>query len=722
MNDLLYNIPTELNRAVYDMPETKNWTINLQSGAKIENKYPLRRIYVHYTLVSEYKIGDLESERLAIIYMYLNGVGNQQALAKIWGLHYNTINNYAGAYRMYGMKGLQEFYYQAFLNNKKKNVEIEDVSDKSNLSEKDTDQLTFFMSMDKVKEDVEIRCDKIEITNDKVIEIDLEEDEVTLDVVESSVGANFIYYPFVQQIYGSILEQADKFTITNEAHPQKKYTLSKIILTLIFYIFTHVFNPEISKGIRRKEYGILLGTDSSPCCKTFREGINLLSDIKFSTYMMKETVKNNIKLGYVKMGILYVDGHFVPYYAKKNVHKGYSTQRRMAMPGHYQNWASDVNGRPVFFYVNNSFIKFTDAIKDSVIDALNLMEELGIKERLIVVFDRGGYDSKLFNELDNMKVGFITWKKFNKKLDPCLLTEPLSYVNRGGKEINYLSYKTKIEINDYRKDVEAIAVYDGETKIQATFINNLEHVGITDKTDNYKIKTLDGRWAIENFFKESMVKENINHQFGYDFEEDPEKGEDITYIVTDPKYVELDKKIDRLEQVNAKYNDKKKDLLVDFQSSKKDLKSFYKSIKAKTILNKSEATRAELKKFKEEISLLKHTLNYSDLHKDEPRKDILNTVKSSTILSIKASIFNIQKRLQDIASECFKDKRELSKFIMALTTTPAKVTITNKAYYVKLKKLETPQYQKSAELLIDKLNKLDSTIMDGSERKLIFQF
>lgn len=438
--------------------------------------------------------------------------------------------------------------------------------------------------------------------------------------------------------------------------------------------------------------------------------------------MMKETIKNNIKLGYVQMGILYVDGHFVPYYAKRQVHKGYSTQRRMAMPGHYQNWATDINGRPVFFYVNNSFIKFTDAIKDSVIDALKLMEELGIQERLIVVFDRGGYDSKLFKELDNMKVGFITWKKFNKKFNANLLTEPLSYINREGKEINYLSYKTKIEIKDYRKDVEAIAVYDKETEVQATFINNLEHVGIIDKTDNYKIKTLDGRWAIENFLKESMVKENINHQFGYDFEENPEEGEDITYIVTDPKYVELDKKIDRLEQANVKYSDKKKALFTNFQRSKKDLKNFYKNPKVKAVLNKSEAIRVELKKLKEEISLLKYRLNYRDLHKDQPRKDILNTVKSSTILSIKASIFNMRKRLQDMALECFKDKRELSKFIMALTTSPAKITITNKAYYVKIKKLETPQYQKSAELLIDKLNKLESTIMDGSERKLIFQF
>ena len=46
---------------------------------------------------------------------------------------------------------------------------------------------------------------------------------------------------------------------------------------------------------------------------------------------------------------------------------------------------------------------------NSVADKLELMRETGINERLIVVFDRGAYDGKLFSELDRMQVGFVTW-------------------------------------------------------------------------------------------------------------------------------------------------------------------------------------------------------------------------------------------------------------------------------------------------------------------------
>lgn len=70
----------------------------------------------------------------------------------------------------------------------------------------------------------------------------------------------------------------------------------------------------------------------------------------------------------------------IPYYGKKNVHKGYSTQRRIAMPEHYQNWASDKNGRPIFFYVNNSFVKFTDEVKNSVIDTVEFNAGVGFEE------------------------------------------------------------------------------------------------------------------------------------------------------------------------------------------------------------------------------------------------------------------------------------------------------------------------------------------------------
>ena len=110
--DLLYNIPIKENHPISEMPENKEWVLTFGTRFTVENKPPVRRIYINHALVSEYKIGDAESERIAVVHTHLNGIGNQRDLAKIWGLHKNTINNYIAAYIKLGIKGLTDLYYQ----------------------------------------------------------------------------------------------------------------------------------------------------------------------------------------------------------------------------------------------------------------------------------------------------------------------------------------------------------------------------------------------------------------------------------------------------------------------------------------------------------------------------------------------------------------------------------------------------------------------------------
>ena len=233
----------------------------------------------------------------------------------------------------------------------------------------------------------------------------------TEEVIETQYGGYLVFHPLIFEMYENILVQTSDVEQKVNGASSKTFKLRQILLTLLMYVFTGISSPEMGKTVCRKEFGVLIGEKSSPCCKTLRKGLNMLTVDDFPEYFNRELKRQYVKLKYVELGTLYVDGHFIPYYGKKEVHKGYSTQRRIAMPGHYQNWANDKNGRPIFFYVNNSFVKFADAIRNAVVDTLALMSEVGIDERLIVVFDRGAYDGKLFKDLDNMGVGFITWQK-----------------------------------------------------------------------------------------------------------------------------------------------------------------------------------------------------------------------------------------------------------------------------------------------------------------------
>jgi hypothetical protein len=116
--------PVEIQYPIKNMPKNKAWTWKIQPGMFIKNVPPMRKIFINYSLVSEYNIGNAEREREAILYLYLNGAcgGHIQRLAKIWGLHRNTIGNYIKAYHNLGIKGLSDLYYQP----EEKQVKIEE--------------------------------------------------------------------------------------------------------------------------------------------------------------------------------------------------------------------------------------------------------------------------------------------------------------------------------------------------------------------------------------------------------------------------------------------------------------------------------------------------------------------------------------------------------------------------------------------------------------------
>ncbi len=46
---------------------------------------------------------------------------------------------------------------------------------------------------------------------------------------------------------------------------------------------------------------------------------------------------------------LYIDGHFIPYYGKERIHRGYYTQRDQMMPGQTKMFVHDGHGQVVYF-------------------------------------------------------------------------------------------------------------------------------------------------------------------------------------------------------------------------------------------------------------------------------------------------------------------------------------------------------------------------------------
>lgn len=124
---------------------------------------------------------------------------------------------------------------------------------------------------------------------------------------------------------------------------------------------------------------------------------------------------------------------------------------------------------------------------------------------------------------------------------------------------------------------------------------------------------------------------------------------------------------------------------------------------------------------KENLKNTNSQIPYNEVAQEQT-KVIFNTKQVTSMLSITAAVFNIRKRFEDICKECFKDHRELSKFVLQITNIGAKVTVRSDSIHYKLERLETPSYQRAAEKLIVKINAMDMSFINSNNKKIFVEF
>ena len=95
------------------------------------------------------------------------------------------------------------------------------------------------------------------------------------------------------------------------------------------------------------------------------------------------------------------------YSGKRQVQEFYSTKRRLAIPGVHTYFVGDKDGRPLLCVNEQLSANLANAMPDIV---TAIRQVLG-KRKFTVIFDRGGFDHKLFMWLDSQHIGFITYQR-----------------------------------------------------------------------------------------------------------------------------------------------------------------------------------------------------------------------------------------------------------------------------------------------------------------------
>lgn len=302
------------------------------------------------------------------------------------------------------------------------------------------------------------------------------------------------------------------------------------------------------------QMGGIIGRVKLPSLSLYRERIpGVVGRMDMGEVIVQAARRAHGVFGFSK--VVYIDGHFMPYYGNSATLYGYNPQRRLAMHGREYFFVHDRNGLPVYATISDGYRDMRHYIED-VDGKLREIYGVGDKE-LLEVFDRGGY-SKRFCVGIAERIRFICWRSDARVVPRIPESEWVEViVQRQGNGYGELKEK-RFEAWERQGEFEAEG---SKARMREVWIKEGRKVSPALSNDFTRslpevVAALTRRWgAQENMFKElkdhgidrihSYRKEEYTEEFLYRSGlEDEEQG--VCHKISNPKIRQLDKEISRL--------------------------------------------------------------------------------------------------------------------------------------------------------------------------------
>ena len=185
------------------------------------------------------------------------------------------------------------------------------------------------------------------------------------------------------------------------------YGLRTSLLTLLLMALWRIKRPENLKEYSPQSLGRVLGLDRAPEVKTLRRKLASLAATGRAAQFGDALARRRVELRGKAMGFLYVDGHVRVYHGQHALPKAHVARMRISMPATSDYWVNDSSGDPLFVVTaeaNAGLVKMLPGILDQV-------RGLAGKRRVTVVFDRGGFSPKLFQQIIAAGFDLLTYRK-----------------------------------------------------------------------------------------------------------------------------------------------------------------------------------------------------------------------------------------------------------------------------------------------------------------------
>src|SRR3990172_3342140 len=306
-----------------------------------------------------------------------------------------------------------------------------------------------------------------------------------------------LYYPALQAL-GLLDAGAACFRLAGAAC----FGVRAVLLTLFFLSLVSKTTVEAAKHLRRWEFGPLVGAGRAPAVKTLRRKLGELIKQGQASRFGELLARRWVEQGVIATAYLYVDGHVKAYTGKRKLAECWNAQRRMPLPGLLTYFVNDQQGRPLLFITEEANASLAQVLPKVVAATRAVVGE----RRFTVIFDRGGYDGKLFTWLGQEGIDFITYQRGEPGLPvECFRRRGCHFEGRRGR-VRLAEDQVRVGgSGPWRRIV--VRTKDGH---QTPILTSLTAVAAA------KIACLIfARWRQENFFKYSKEHHGLDQLLGY---------------------------------------------------------------------------------------------------------------------------------------------------------------------------------------------------------------
>ena len=267
------------------------------------------------------------------------------------------------------------------------------------------------------------------------------------------------------------------------------YGLRTSLLTLLLMALWRIKRPEGLKEYSPQNLGRVLGLDRAPEVKTLRRKLARLAASGRAAQFGQVLAQQRVALRGEALGFLYTDGHVRVYHGQHALPKAHVARMRISLPATSDYWVNDSSGDPLFVVTaeaNAGLVKLLPGILDQVRVLIG-------KRRVTVVFDRGGYSPKLFQQL-LVDFDLLTYRKgrypriARKRFQTCR-------TRRGGRTITYVLADQEVRLLKGKLRLRQVTrlMDNGHQTPMLTSRRDLPAAQVAYR--------MFDRWRQENFFK-----------------------------------------------------------------------------------------------------------------------------------------------------------------------------------------------------------------------------